>query len=174
MDNPTQSTFEGYGQGKLYDEMFASDGSARLHAAPLMVRFNQFDPADYRARKEICELCFLRQGTPFYVYHDDQGTERIFPLDPVPRVMPSEEWEHLEAGLTDHQVGVQASHASAEVCLPGAGWIGFDPTNNNLADERYVKVAVGRDYDDVAPVEGTYHGSGHCHLEVVVQVEKLS
>ena len=81
---------------------------------------------------------------------------------------------YLYNGPTDHLVGAQASHAWAEVYLPGAGWIGFDPTNNNLADERYVKVAVGRDYDDVAPVEGTYHGSGHCHLEVVVQVEKLS
>lgn len=81
---------------------------------------------------------------------------------------------YLYNGPTDHLVGAQASHAWAEVYLPGAGWIGFDPTNNNLADERYVKVAVGRDYDDVAPVEGTYHGSGHCHLEVMVRVEKLS
>lgn len=80
---------------------------------------------------------------------------------------------YLYNGPTDTLVGAQASHAWAEVYLPGAGWIGFDPTNNNLADERYVKIAVGRDYDDVAPVEGTYHGSGHCHLEVVVEVEKL-
>ena len=89
--------FEGYDPGKFYDEMFASDGSVRPHAAPLMERFNKLDPADYRARKEICELYFLRQGITFNVYHDDQGTERIFPFDPVPRVMPSEEWEHLEA-----------------------------------------------------------------------------
>jgi len=80
---------------------------------------------------------------------------------------------YLYNGPTDSLVGAQASHAWCEVYLPGAGWIGFDPTNNNLADERYVKIAVGRDYDDVAPVEGTYHGSGHCHLEVVVEVEKL-
>jgi hypothetical protein len=41
------------------------------------------------------------------------------------------------------------------------------------ADDRYVKVPVGRDHDDVAPVDGTYHGSAHCHLEVVVEVEKI-
>jgi transglutaminase-like putative cysteine protease len=42
-----------------------------------------------------------------------------------------------------------------------------------LADERYIKIAVGRDYDDVAPVRGTYHGSGHCKMSVTVEVEKV-
>ncbi len=79
---------------------------------------------------------------------------------------------YLYNGPADTLVGAQASHAWAEVYLPGAGWIGFDPTNNNLADERYVKVAVGRDYDDVSPVRGSYLGTGHCRMEVLVEVEK--
>lgn len=80
---------------------------------------------------------------------------------------------YLYNGPRDHLVGAQASHAWCEVYLPGAGWIGFDPTNGKLADARYVKVAVGRDYDDVAPVKGTYHGSGRCHMEVTVEVSKV-
>jgi transglutaminase-like putative cysteine protease len=80
---------------------------------------------------------------------------------------------YLYNGPKDTLVGAQASHAWCEVYLPAAGWIGFDPTNNTLADERYVKVAVGRDYEDVAPVEGSYRGTGHCHLEIQVEVEKL-
>jgi transglutaminase-like putative cysteine protease len=80
---------------------------------------------------------------------------------------------YLYNGPTDQLVGAQASHAWCEVYLPSAGWIGFDPTNDNLADDRYVKVAVGRDYEDVAPVEGSYLGIGHCRLEVSVVVEKI-
>jgi transglutaminase-like putative cysteine protease len=80
---------------------------------------------------------------------------------------------YLYNGPRDSLVGAQASHAWCEVYLPDAGWIGFDPTNNTLADERYVKIAVGRDYDDVAPVVGSYQGTGHCRMEVCVEVEKL-
>ncbi|MFD2257987.1 transglutaminase domain-containing protein [Luteolibacter algae] len=79
---------------------------------------------------------------------------------------------YLYNGPRDSLVGAQASHAWAEVYLPGAGWIGFDPTNNNLADERYVKIAVGRDYEDVAPVRGSYSGTGQCRMEVSVEVSK--
>jgi len=80
---------------------------------------------------------------------------------------------YLYNGPRDSLVGAQASHAWAEVYLPAAGWIGFDPTNNTLADERYVKISVGRDYEDVAPVRGNYHGTGHCRMEVQVEVEKI-
>ncbi len=80
---------------------------------------------------------------------------------------------YLYNGPKDSLVGAQASHAWSEVYLPAAGWIGFDPTNNTLADERYVKIAVGRDYEDVAPVRGNYRGTGHCRMEVHVEVSKI-
>ena len=80
---------------------------------------------------------------------------------------------YLYNGPRDSLVGAQASHAWCEVYLPESGWIGFDPTNNTLADERYVKLAIGRDYDDVAPIVGSYRGSGHCRMEVLVEVSKI-
>ncbi len=80
---------------------------------------------------------------------------------------------YLYNGPSDLLVGAQASHAWCEVYLPYLGWIGYDPTNNTLADERYVKIAVGRDYEDVAPVKGSYRGTAHATMDVIVAVEKL-
>lgn len=79
---------------------------------------------------------------------------------------------YLYNGPRDHLLGSQASHAWCEVYLPQAGWTGFDPTNNTLADERYVKIAVGRDYDDVKPVEGSYRGTSFSRMDVHVEVTK--
>jgi transglutaminase-like putative cysteine protease len=65
----------------------------------------------------------------------------------------------------------QASHAWAEALLPAAGWIGFDATNGRLADERYVRIAVGRDYADVPPVRGAYSGPAGAEPSVAVSVQ---
>jgi transglutaminase-like putative cysteine protease len=57
-------------------------------------------------------------------------------------------------------VGAQASHAWLEAQLPGAGWIGFDPTNGCQVDQRHIRVAIGRDYSDVPPMRGVYRSAG--------------
>jgi len=69
--------------------------------------------------------------------------------------------------------GAQASHAWCEVFVPGLGWRGLDPTNDQPADEHYVKVAVGRDYADVAPVQGTFRGAATQELTVEVDVQRV-
>ncbi len=54
----------------------------------------------------------------------------------------------------ERMVGADATHAWAAVWLPGGSWLAFDPTNDQLADERYTTVAWGRDYGDVPPLKG--------------------
>lgn len=80
---------------------------------------------------------------------------------------------YILTGGRESLVGAQASHAWCEVYLPETGWIGFDPTNAVLADQRYVKIAVGRDYGDVAPIHGSYLGGAGCRMEVEVSVERV-
>lgn len=63
-----------------------------------------------------------------------------------------------------------ASHAWIEAYLPRHGWIGFDPTNNILAGERHIRVAVGRDYADVPPTRGVFKGEATAELAVAVDV----
>ncbi|MEM1044448.1 MAG: transglutaminase family protein, partial [Bacteroidota bacterium] len=66
------------------------------------------------------------------------------------------------------------SHAWVETYLPGLGWVGFDPTNNILAEERHIRVALGRDYADVPPTRGVYKGSSGSTLRVGVHVAEAT
>ena len=63
-----------------------------------------------------------------------------------------------------------ASHAWAEVSVDGLGWVGFDVANQISPDERYVRLAVGLDYRDAAPISGVRRGAGGETLEVDVSV----
>jgi len=63
-----------------------------------------------------------------------------------------------------------ASHAWVEAMLPEIGWVGFDPTNNLIATDRHIRVAIGRDYADVPPTHGVFRGNADSELDVGVQV----
>jgi transglutaminase-like putative cysteine protease len=67
-----------------------------------------------------------------------------------------------------------ATHAWIEAFLPQVGWVGFDPTNNLLAYNRYIRTALGRDYADVPPTRGVYRGSKDSELYVAVKVSKYA
>ena len=66
--------------------------------------------------------------------------------------------------------GGDATHAWVECLLPNERWYGFDPTNNLLANDSYITVHHGRDYDDVTPLRGVYKGASEAVLEVSVRV----
>jgi len=71
-------------------------------------------------------------------------------------------------------LGAEASHAWCEAYLPPYGWVGFDPTNDRLINDYFVKVAIGRDYRDVSPVRGVYRGSKHSDMSVNVAMDVLA
>jgi len=68
---------------------------------------------------------------------------------------------------------VDASHAWLEAWLPMLGWIGLDPTNNIVCEDRHIRVAIGRDYADVPPTKGVFKGGAETELKVAVQVKRL-
>jgi transglutaminase-like putative cysteine protease len=67
--------------------------------------------------------------------------------------------------------GEGATHAWVEAYIPFHGWLGFDPTNNCIASDRHVRLAIGRSFLDCTPVKGTYKGSSEHTLEVSVTIE---
>ncbi len=70
-------------------------------------------------------------------------------------------------------IGSDASHAWIETWLPGAGWVGFDPTNGKIANIEFIIVAWGRDFMDVTPLRGVVLGGGEHTLEVRVTVARI-
>ena len=91
--------FQPYASPSYFDEMLTAQGSVRPHYEKFIECLNQCDAADFNDKRRAIDLAFLRQGITFNVYGDEKGTERIFPFDLMPRVIPTKEWEHLEAGL---------------------------------------------------------------------------
>ena len=65
-----------------------------------------------------------------------------------------------------------ATHAWTEIYIPGAGWRGFDPTNNKFAGSEHVSVAVAREHEKASPLSGTWEGPSDAfdRMEVSVQV----
>lgn len=74
--------------------------------------------------------------------------------------------------MMDTTINQAATHAWAEAHVPGLGWVAFDPSNGISPDERYVRIAVGRDYKDAAPVSGIRLGSAVEQLAVNITVEQ--
>ena len=79
--------------------MLSASGDPRLHYRQFLEAFEKLSPEEFDLKRRTIDVAFMRQGVTFNVYGDSQGTERIFPFDPVPRIIPAQEWETIEAGL---------------------------------------------------------------------------
>ena len=90
---------DNYQTDGFFDEAIAGGGDARKHYRAFLEQFDSLTPAEFDQKRHAVDLSFLRQGITFNVYGDSQGTERIFPFDLVPRIIPAAEWQHIEAGL---------------------------------------------------------------------------
>ena len=74
--------------------------------------------------------------------------------------------------MMNDRIEQEAGHAWAEAHVEGLGWVGFDVSNGISPDERYVRVATGRDYREAAPVTGMSYGAGDSLLQVRLAVEQ--
>jgi uncharacterized circularly permuted ATP-grasp superfamily protein len=88
-----------YEPGDFYDELFITKGQPRPEAVPLINRINSLTIAELQRRQQAAQIALFKMGVTFNVYSDNEGTERIFPFDIIPRVLSSEDWAKLEKGL---------------------------------------------------------------------------
>src|SRR5579859_4196056 len=91
--------FANYQQPGCYDEMFDEADRPRSHYARLFAFLDNLSPEQFEPRRQIADMDFLRRGITFTVYSSDEGVEKIFPFDLIPRIVPLSEWRMLEAGL---------------------------------------------------------------------------
>lgn len=82
-----------------YDEMFRAVDQPRKHYRPLHNLLLTLGADELRRSKHEADQSFFNQGITFTVYGGDQGTERIFPHDLLPRIITATEWEKIERGL---------------------------------------------------------------------------
>lgn len=91
--------FADYQLGEAYDDMFVAEHTPRPHYRPLHDRLIQLKIEEMHKRQQAADLSFLHQGVTFTVYGHDEGTERIFPYDLLPRIITAQEWDTIERGL---------------------------------------------------------------------------
>jgi uncharacterized circularly permuted ATP-grasp superfamily protein len=96
---PIGELFRGYSLGAAYDEMFAAALAPRPHYQGLFRRLASLTAEEFRRRKVMTDLSMLQDGVGFTVYRQEEGIERVWPMDPVPRIIAAEEWRGIEQGL---------------------------------------------------------------------------
>jgi uncharacterized circularly permuted ATP-grasp superfamily protein len=92
--------FSHYTLDAAFDEMLDADGRPRPHYQELYHRLLEMPTETLYQRQQAANTAFLNQGITFTVYGDDEGTERIWPYDLLPRIITDAEWETIERGLT--------------------------------------------------------------------------
>ncbi|WP_144605364.1 circularly permuted type 2 ATP-grasp protein [Algoriphagus algorifonticola] len=90
---------EGYNAGEHYDEMFTPQGEIRPHYEEFFQSLKKIPNRKMNHLQFSANQTQRAMGMTFNVYHDNQGLEKILHLDIVPRIIPNQEWKHLEAGL---------------------------------------------------------------------------
>src|ERR1044071_7245892 len=91
--------FGDYPLGGGYDVMF--EGALRTSPPypPLFRRVKGFIAEEFRRHKVMTDLSMLQDGVGFTVYRQEEGIERVWPMDPVPRIIPAVAGRHIEQGL---------------------------------------------------------------------------
>jgi uncharacterized circularly permuted ATP-grasp superfamily protein len=85
---------------RAVDELLNPDRSPRPAAAALWALLDELGPEEIGVRQQATELDILTMGITFTVYSDGENIDRAWPFDVVPRIIPGDEWDEVQAGLS--------------------------------------------------------------------------
>src|SRR5258705_6967514 len=103
---PLQGLFSDYKAGPFYDEMFSAPDEPRAPYAKIYQKLAKRVASQFEERRHHADLAFLRQVMTFTVYSEGRGTERLFPFDLIPRIIPNSEWQRMDRGLAQRVVAL--------------------------------------------------------------------
>ena len=134
--------FDGYTTDGFYDEMFSADGTVRPAVEMLLERIEGFPDGELARRQIAAEDALLRMGITFNVYADNQGVEKIFPFDLIPRIIDANEWDWIERGLKQRiyalNLFIDDVYHDQKILKDGVV-----PADVVLSSDRYLQQCVG-------------------------------
>ncbi len=92
-------TFSTYDPEDFYDELIDPDGRPRPGAQLLVDKIESLPNGDLTLRQKAAEALLLKMGITFNVYGREEGTEKIWPFDIIPRIVSADDWQQIESGL---------------------------------------------------------------------------
>jgi uncharacterized circularly permuted ATP-grasp superfamily protein len=145
--------FKEYQTEGFYDEMFDADGTPRGAARLLFERITIVGDTELRRYQQAAEQALFRMGITFNVYGDAAGTEKIFPFDIIPRIVPAGEWMQIDQGLRQrvHALNIFINDIYHEQKILKDGVI---PRDVILSAKSFRKACIG-----LKPPKGTW-----CHI----------
>ena len=153
---------------KAYDEMYQDAGSLRSHYSGYSQWLESTPPEVIARKREEADLAFHRVGITFAVYGEEAGKERLIPFDIIPRIIPSEEWQVMAAGLKQRVKALNAFlhdiYHDQEILKAGR-----IPKEQVLGNELFRKEMVGIDlpcqvYAHIAGIDLVRAGKGEYYV----------
>ena len=151
-----------------FDEMYKAEGVVRPHYQSFATWLESTPPEVIARKREEAELTFHRVGITFAVYGEDAGKERLIPFDIVPRIIPADEWQRVEAGLRQRAKALNAFlhdvYHGQEILR--AGRIPFAQVlNNELFRKEMIGVDLpGQIYAHIAGIDLVRAGEGEYYV----------
>jgi uncharacterized circularly permuted ATP-grasp superfamily protein len=109
MDTTSSALLDAYRPlADAYDEAFAAPGAPRPEFEGCLSALGAHSVPEFAQRQRFAEQALLNQGVTFSVYADDRGAEKIFPFCLVPRLVSARDWAHVERGLTQRVLALEA------------------------------------------------------------------
>ncbi len=153
----------------LFDEMLAKSTSAVAHYKKFVKQFGEYDKQDFLRLKDEAKTQFFNEGITFATYNNNaEGTERIFPFDLIPRIIPAKEWDTIEKGLIQRNMAINAFledlYHDKKILKDGVVPHELIHTSNNLLVQMHGINPPGGIYNHISGTDVIRHSDGNYYV----------